>query len=115
MEKVKRKGAYEYVLGWHQNHSALVIPKVTEQVLVYEKPIRETIYNHPDIMDFMLRTKVPRSSKLIICDKEGVDHPLQNITRYCVTKTGGQLFKLMPPTDRDWETLVRNMKSMMSG
>ena len=32
--KVKRKGCYEYEQEWHQNHSALVVPKVAEKVLL---------------------------------------------------------------------------------
>ena len=30
----KRKGAYEWKVGWHQNAGGLVIPKVAEKVLV---------------------------------------------------------------------------------
>ena len=99
--KVKRKGAYEYEMEWHQNHSALVVPKVAERVLLEGAPIRETVENWPDIMDFMLRVKVPRSSSLVIEYREpdGTDeqHPLQNTTRYLITKSGGHLFKQMPP------------------
>lgn len=94
--KVKRKGAYEYNLGWHQNAGGLVIPKVAEQVLVHGAPIRETVEQWPEIMDFMLRTKVPRSSYLAI-EKDGVTSQLQNITRYYIAKDGGRLFKYMPP------------------
>lgn len=90
--KVKRKGAYEHDLEWHQNHSALVVPKVAELVLVYGKPIRETVENWPDIMDFMLRTKVPRSSYL----QWGEDQ-VQNITRYVIARNGKPLRKWMPP------------------
>lgn len=97
---VKLKGAYDYNLGWHQNASALVVSKVAEQHLVYGKPITESVMNHPDIMDFMCRTKVPRTSSLVGLDDDGVDNPLQNITRYLVTKEGVKLFKLMPPTPK---------------
>ena len=90
--KVKRKGAYEYDQDWHQNHGGLVIAKVTEQVLVHGAPIRETVEQWPDIMDFMLRTKVPRSSYL----QWGEDQA-QNISRYYVAKGGKPLFKHMPP------------------
>lgn len=90
--KVKRKGAYEYDLDWHQNHSALVIPKVAELVLVYGKPIRETVENWPHLMDFMLRTKVPRSSYL-----RWGDETVQNISRYYIAKGGKPLMKWMPP------------------
>ena len=82
-----------------QNHSALVVPKVAEKVLLEGSPIRETVENWPDIMDFMLRVKVPRSSSLVIEYREHGDqrHPLQNTTRYLITKSGGHLFKQMPP------------------
>ena len=99
MARVKRKGAYDYVREWHQDHSALVVPKVAEKVLLEGAPIRETVENWPDIMDFMLRVKVPRSSSLVIEYREHGDQqfPLQNTTRYLITKTGGHLFKQMPP------------------
>lgn len=94
--KVKRKGAYEYKLGWHQNAGGLVIPKVAEKVLVEGAPIRQTIEQWPEPMDFMLRTKVPRSSYLAI-EHDGKGSNLQNITRYYIAKGGGRLFKWMPP------------------
>lgn len=94
--KVKRKGAYEHDLEWHQNHSALVVPKVAEQVLVHGAPIRSSVEVHPDIMDFMLRAKVPRSGRLTI-EKDGEHQQIQNITRYYVAKGGGRLFKWLPP------------------
>ena len=93
---VKRKGAYEWNALWHQNAGGLVIPKVAEKVLTEGAPIRETLHNWPDIMDFMLRTKVPRSSHLAI-ERDGVTSQLQNITRYYIAEGGGKLFKWMPP------------------
>lgn len=95
-DSTKRKGAYEWKAGWHQNAGGLVIPKVAEKVLVEGAPIRETVENWPDIMDFMLRTKVPRSSHLGL-EIDGVTVRVQNITRYYIAKGGGRLFKWMPP------------------
>ncbi len=92
----KRKGAYEHDMDWHQNHGAMVVAKVAEKVLVDGAPIRKTLEQWPDIMDFMLRTKVPRSSHLAI-ERDGVTSQLQNITRYYIAEGGGQLFKWMPP------------------
>lgn len=89
---VKRKGAYEYVTSWHQNAGGLVIPKVTEKVLVEGAPIRKTVESWPDRMDFMLRTKVPRSSYL-----QWGEQQVQNITRYYIAKGGKPLTKWMPP------------------
>lgn len=94
---VKRKGAYEWNTQWYQNASALVIPKVAEKVLVEEAPIRATVEQWPDMMDFMLRTKVPRSSYLSIEVANEPPVQLQNTTRYYIAKGGGRLFKWMPP------------------
>lgn len=93
----KRKGAYEWKAGWHQNAGGLVVPKVAEKVLVEGAPIRQTIEQWPDIMDFMLRTKVPRNSHLTIEYPGQQPQKLQNITRYYIAKDGGRLFKWMPP------------------
>ncbi|CAB4140476.1 hypothetical protein UFOVP669_37 [uncultured Caudovirales phage] len=90
--KVKRKGAYEYDLDWHQNHGALVIPKVAEKVLLEGAAIRETVEQWSDRMDFMLRAKVPRSSYL-----QWGEGRVQNTTRYYIAQGGKPLFKWMPP------------------
>jgi len=89
---VKRKGAYEYDMEWHQNAGGLVIAKVAERVLIDGAPIRETVENWPDIMDFMLRTKVPRSSHLAWGETK-----VQNTSRYYIAKDGKPLMKWMPP------------------
>lgn len=90
--KTKRKGKYEYDMEWHQNHSALVIAKVAEKVLVEGAPIRETVMNWPDRMDFMLRVKVPRTSHLLWGEDK-----VQNTCRYYVSDGGKPLTKVMPP------------------
>lgn len=90
--KVKRKGAYEYVTGWHQNAGGLVVPKVAEKVLIEGAPIAETVRSWPDLMDFMLRTKVPRTGYL-----QWGAHQVQNVSRYYVAKNGKPLTKWLPP------------------
>lgn len=99
---VKRKGAYEYNLQWHQNASALVVPKVAEKVLVEGVSIRQTVEAWPDLMDFMLRAKVPRSSRLLWGEDQ-----IQNTTRYVVTTDGKPLTKVMPPLKgkTDWRRI----------
>ena len=61
-------------------------------------PIAETVRNHTDMMDFMKRTKVPRSSRLMLEFADGAASQQQNITRYYVSHDGGSLMKIMPPT-----------------
>lgn len=121
----KRKGDYEYDREWHQNHSALVVPKVVELVLLQNASIRETVTNWPDVMDFMLRTKVPRSSRLVM-ERDGGEQQVQNTTRYYVAKGGGNLVKIMPPlkgktserrfnVESGWGTNVCNKMSEFVG
>lgn len=100
---VKRKGAYEYKdLDWHKNQSALVIKMAAVHQLLGKGDAAEFIRNHKDEYDFMLRTKVPRSSKLILEVEDDVtgipqEVPLQNICRYYPSVQGGKLVKIMPP------------------
>lgn len=106
--KIKRKGAYQYEgLGWHMNHSALVIPKAAEAAMLHGTDVREFIENHlkdpNNKWDFLLRTKVPRSSSLVMVMEDGTEIPQQNICRYYPCKAGGKLVKLMPPLEGDTE------------
>lgn len=116
--KIKRIGAYAYELAidnpstrelsWNKNQSAVVVAKAAEAALVHGTPIEEFIRKHDDEYDFMLRTKVPRDSNLIL--RENVmwgdeiamvrEVKLQNISRYYVSETGGKLIKVMPYTDK---------------
>lgn len=89
--KVKRKGCYDYELPHHKNHSQMIVAKVAEQHLLHGADIKESILFHDDVMDFMLRTKVPRSSRLMWGDEQG-----QNITRYYISTDGKPLSKIMP-------------------
>lgn len=95
--KVKRKGAYEYKVEWHQNAGGLVIPKCAERTILDNTRIDELVLNHDDNMDFMLRTKVPKSSKLMLVQPDGTEVQIQNTSRYYIAKGGGHLVKVMPP------------------
>lgn len=99
--KIKRIGAYAYEtalenpgtreLPWHKDWSFRVVAKAAEAYLVHGVSLREFIESHADAYDFMGRTKVPRSSKLLWGGKE-----VPNIVRYYVSTTGKKLEKLMP-------------------
>jgi hypothetical protein len=100
---LKRKGAYEYNLGWHQNHSALIVPKAAEAALVHGKDIRTFIQNHHDIFDFFLRAKVPRSNVL-----EWGGKKVANIVRYFISNGGYKLEKIMPPAGPEGKFKKKN-------
>lgn len=126
--KVKRIGCYAHEtalqnsatreIGWHKNHSALVVPKAAEAALVRGVNIEQFIKNHPDEFDFMMRTKVPRSSYLELWEDIKVGDTilktkhktrLQNIVRYHPSITGGELMKVMPPTAKQQEAWSTGM------
>lgn len=95
---LKSKGAYEWKdLPNHKNQSALVIRMAAEKYLSEGADPEEFIRGHKDPFDFMLRTKVPRSSKLVLVDEQCVDHQTQNICRYYISDKGMDLVKVMPP------------------
>ena len=99
----KQKGRYEYkpqlsmdLTHMHKNHSALIVQMAAENWILNGGDCSEFIRNHKEPLDFMLRTKVPRSSKLVL-DVNGLDIEQQNICRYYVSIDGGYLVKIMPP------------------
>lgn len=117
--KLKQKGAYEYRdLAWHKNMSALVIPMAVEHEIINGGNAADFIRNHKNEFDFMLRAKVPRSSKLITVDTNGNETLQQNICRYYPSLNGQKLIKLMPDDktgefkrlgiDTDWEVKICN-------
>lgn len=130
--KLKNKGPYVHKtklsegtawhpdsgMDWNQNHSCPIVAMAAEAALVRGVPIADTIRNHTDVMDFMMRTKVPRSSRLMLECPEPQDHPatqqqLQNITRYYVSTEGGSLIKIMPPTPKQVEKAASVMVRVM--
>jgi len=94
--EIKRKGRYDYNVGWHQNASALVVPKVAEKVLIDGVDVRQTVEGWADPYDFYLRAKVPRSSRLML-RYPGFEVQLENTQRYYISHGGGGLVKIMPP------------------
>ena len=98
---VKRKGAYEYKLEWHQNFSSLVVPKAAEAALVHGKDITDFILNHENNFDFMLRSKVSGKDKLVFKNEFDDERRLQKITRYYISNsaTAGALTKIAPPAN----------------
>lgn len=100
MGKIKRKGAYEYDIQWHQDSSALIVPKAAEAALVKGTDIRTFIENHEDDYDFMCRAKAPRSNRLVMRwpEYDNAEIDLANIVRYYVSNSGGSLVKIAPPT-----------------
>ena len=102
--KLKRKGAYQYEdLGWHQNQGGLVIPMAAEAFMLHGVSIEHFIKNHKNKYDFMLRTKVPRSSSLVMVMEDSTEVQQQNICRYYPSKNGGKLVKIMPPLEEGGE------------
>ncbi len=98
--KLKRKGAYEYDLQWHQDQSSMVCARAAEAALVRGEDIRTFIENHADDYDFMCRAKAPRSNNIVMRwpEYDNAEIPLANIVRYYVSKDGGTLTKIAPPT-----------------
>lgn len=98
--KLKNKGAYEYKdLAWHKNTSCLIVPMAAEAHMLHGVDVREFIKNHDNKFDFMLRAKIPRSSRLVLVYEDGREELQQNICRYYPCKDGGKLVKIMPPLE----------------
>lgn len=99
---LKRIGAYAYEtaeenpatreLPHHKDWSARVVQMAAEGYLAKGLPVNDFILGHTEPYDFLLRTKVPRSSSL----QWGGD-TVSNVVRYYISTDGQQLEKVMPP------------------
>ena len=95
--EVKHKGAYVFEkLEWHKNQSALVVKMAASHELLGKGKAEDFIRSHDDPFNFMLRTKVPRTSSLVLVQEDGFEVDLQNICRYYPSHEGGKLIKIMP-------------------
>lgn len=109
--KVKTKGRYEVMpyneIGWHKNQSAMIVSMAALAELLGLCEHATFIHSHSDAYDFVLRTKVPRSSKLYLSYDDGREEQQQNICRYYPAVEGGKLVKLMPPLEdgEEWRRL----------
>lgn len=112
--KLKRKGAYCYGedLLWHQNYSCQIVAMAAEAALIHGVPVDQTVRTCTDPLMFMKRTKVPRSSRLMLETGEHSEQ-LQNITRYYVSTNGGALIKIMPPTPAQVKKAAANTVRIM--
>ena len=77
-----------------------------------DSDVREFIKQHFEAgnnFDFMLRTKVPRSSKLVLEFEDGRILEQQRICRYYPCVSGGKLIKLMPALETNEDKSDRRL------
>jgi hypothetical protein len=96
---VKRKGEFEYNVGWHQNHSMKVVAKAVEAYLLHGTNIESFIKKHEIAYDFYILGKCDRSSRLLLRTDSG-DEYLQRNNRYYASTIGGEIIKVMPPVKK---------------
>lgn len=97
MSKVKLKGAYAYERAWHQDRSALIVPKAAVEHMLNGTDVAAFIFSHTDPFDFMIRGKVNRDSSLTLVYQNGYERKTGNTIRYFVSQTGGALIKRSIP------------------
>ena len=107
--KLKKIGAYDGAPEWHKDHSALVVPRVVEQVLTKGVDPLRTLVNWPDAYDFCIRCKIGRQAELR--DSAGNTHG--RVTRYHIARQGVTLKKHFASgrsaaVEKDWFVNVCN-------
>lgn len=94
--KIKQKGCYVTNPEWHKDHSSLVVPKAAVDFLLNGTEPADFLRNHDDGMDFLIKAKVDKTSRLIHGKQE-----IQKISRYYVSNKGQPLVKIMPPLKKN--------------
>lgn len=111
--KMKAKGAYEISSEHHKNQSMKIVQKAVEAHLTEGISIEDFVRNHDDIYDFMLRTKIPKTYKLVSVDDDGNETKEQNVSRYYVSTSekAKTLIKIMPPLKGKEEDRRNNIQA----
>ena len=117
---IKRIGAYAHVTPdesagtrervWSKDHSALIVPKIAQRVLIEGLDARSLIEAHDDPYDFLIRGKVPRADSLVMRWPEySYVVSLAGTTRYYVSTNGGEIVKVSPPSGvaGSWKRAVK--------
>tara|TARA_R110002124_G_scaffold47290_1_gene140917 strand:- start:17698 stop:19767 length:2070 start_codon:yes stop_codon:yes gene_type:complete len=101
--ELKRKSSYEYNMEanseWHKDFSARIVARAAEQALVHGIPVIQTILAEKDLSQFMLRTKVKRSDRLMF-SRNGESEEIQRVSRFYAANDGGTMEKLSVPTEK---------------
>jgi hypothetical protein len=79
--------------AWHKDLSNIVSTKAAVAHMTTGVSIERFIYDSADPFEFMIRAKCDRASQLWIGDQQ-----TQRIIRYFVSREGGALRKVSPPT-----------------
>jgi hypothetical protein len=97
--KLKLVGAYNYKVAksgmWNKDFSNLISKRAAVKEMIDGIPVEETIKNHTDVYDFMLRGKVRNIDKLLMNGSE-----IMNGSRFYASTDGGVLTKHLSKTNR---------------
>lgn len=104
-DKYKLKGVFEPLesKGWHKDFSQPIVNKAVVDYYTKGVSYKETIDNHPDILDFCKEVKVTGTDKLVsrrMSKGEIIENPENKLTRYYVSNSGVSLTKIMSPLDK---------------
>lgn len=93
---IKRKGDFSIENELHKQSSFLVIPKAVEEYYVKGTPIRDFIYNHKILYDFLGAVKSNKSFYYVLKNDEGkvIETIKQRVIRYYVSREGNYLYKV---------------------
>lgn len=79
--------------AWHKDLGGCISKRAAVAAMVHGVPPETFIHMSRNPYDFMLRIKVGRNDKLFVDGKQQ-----QRNTRYYVSKSGGDMYKIAPPT-----------------
>jgi hypothetical protein len=91
-KRLKRKGAYLTDRAWHQDPSALVVPKLAEAALVHGADVESAAWCHADPFDFMHRGRAQGGD----VHRLGT-HDMPRTFRYFLARDGEPLTVRRPP------------------
>lgn len=110
---VKKKGDFLTDFELHKNKSARISNIALEKYYINNTPVEETIKNHKNIFDFVLRQKASRDFHYEGYNKKSGSKTVYNkLIRYYVSDTGEKLLKIK---NADCDTKAADVSQVEAG
>lgn len=116
---IKHKGCFEKDKLLHKDPSARIVPLAIELYVVHKIPIEETINNHKNMWDFLIRTKFKkgfrgeyrgyRQGKKVVIPAQ------KRIARYFISNSGYTFIKLKVETDSEGKEKIISKSHLRKG
>lgn len=116
---IKHKGCFEKDKLLHKDPSARIVPLAIELYVVHKIPVEETINNHKNFWDFLIRTKFKKGFRGeyqgFKKGKKVIIPAQKRVSRYFISNLGYTFLKLKTEKDAEGNEIIISKSHLRKG